>query len=870
MQKLFNIFILILFLTDIAVAQSVKDKKITIVARKKSMKEILTDISKQTNVYFSYNTAQIDDSKKITVIARNQPLSDVMTSICGELGLQYQIIEKQIILKPLQVKKQIPVVPKEQEVRKFTISGYVKDSLSKEVLIGAAIIVMGKNAGAMTNAYGFYSLTLPAGAYTLQISYIGYEKQIINVNLRGNNLQVPIYLKMREHELKVITINDENNNLLRANPLKRLKINSKTFGSRPFLGGDNDAVKSLQGIPGINLYGEGSVMFNVRGGTRGQNEVIIDEAPVFNPSHLLGFFSAIAPDAVNSMTVYKNSFPVRYGNRLSSLIDIRTKDGNMQKIGFGAKFSPLLSTFSIDGPIKKDKLAFFSTWRTSNLNYLFKREGLQIKFTDFHFKINYKPSRKNRYFWAFYKGSDNIQIENSAIRWQNRTMTLRWNHLFSDKIFSNTTLITSLYEYFLFYSIPRNIFWNSKIATASAKQDYSYFINNKTKIYFGFESKLQTYNPGNLNIGESYLRKVFASNVWANTIYYGGEYKANNQLSVSYGLRFTNWNNFGPTIAYTFDTENNPQDTLIFGKKIFNTYNRFSPRVSFLWLISKTASLNFAYDRNVQFVHYLSNSISPFTTIDFWMPSDMILKPQTADQYTVGIFKRFAQVEISAEIFYKKMRNQTDYANQPDLLLNPLFESQLRFGKIWSQGIEMSLNKRKGKFKYAVSYSFSRSYRRTIGVNNDMPYPAVWDKPHNLFINLSYDFSERVSLNSSFIYVSGNRFSSPTGFYYYMNYSVPIYDIKNNDKLPDYHRLDVSINWRLNKKSDNRFVHYLNFSIYNLYGHKNIIGVNFNKIQTPQGDFKIPQNYVTENEIIPSAMFIQLIFPSISYKFNFR
>lgn len=870
---LFLLLIFCFFHTNIF-AQQYLTKKITIVAKKQTLKQVLSSISGQSEIYFSYSSEEVNDQSKITLIARKQTVENIVKNICQEMDLRYAVVEKQIVLKPLpNLQKQNPVIIKDSKVETYTVSGFVKDSLSKEVLIGATIYVNGTKIFSSANSYGFYSISLPKGEYSLQFSFVGYQKKQQTINLTENNENLSVDLKIDEQELKIITINNEDNvNLFRSNPLKNFKISSNEISAKPLLGGGSDAIKSLQSVPGFSLFGEGSVMFNVRGGDKGQNEIIVDEAPVYNPSHILGFFSAIAPEAINSMSIYKSNFPVQHGSRLSSLVDIQIKDGNMQKMGFSGEISPILSTYSFDGPIKKDKLSFYTTLRKSNINYLFKKNpsDFNINFYDFHFKINFKPSRNNRYFFSAYTGYDNIQINNAAIRWQNNTMIFRWNHLFSDKLFSNTIIYSSLYRYFFYYSLTNNVFWSSDILNFSAKQDYTFYKSSKNKLFFGFETKLHSFNPGNLTFGQFYMNKVFSSNVWANNLYFGGEYKLNDKLAINYGLRYSNWNNFGPTKVYTFDNAHRLDDTLFFGYNIFNTYNRFVPRISFIWLLNNSTSLSFAYDHNVQFLHYLSNSISPFTTIDFWMPSDLYLKPQSSNQITVGFFSKMPQINFSVEIYAKKMNNQVDYSNQPDLFLNPYFESQLRLGQSYGAGLEVSLVKSKGDFKFIISYSYSKITRITPDVNSNQPYPALWDKPNNLYTNFSYDFSDRFSINMSFVYVSGNRFSSPTAYYYYMNYSVPVYEQKNNDKLPDYHRMDLALKWRLNKKSENRYVHFFTFSIYNLYGHKNIIGINFNKIETENGNFVVPSNYISENELVSTSMTLLGFIPSISYEFKFR
>lgn len=849
-------------------------QKITIEAKNQPLKEVLQSISEQANINFSYSNQQIDETKKITLIARNQSVELVLKTLTNNLNLKYTVVEKQVILQP-KPKSQKPkeIVPI-SEPPKFTISGYIKDEENGEILIGALIIFKSKNftTATSTNAYGFYSITLPTAYYEVDFSFLGYEKRSASIQL-VKDFQQSVNLKMNIQELKIVFINEhDKSDLTRGNPLKNLTINSFDLVRKSILGGEYDVIKSLQAVAGINLYGEGSVIFNVRGGDKGQNAVFIDEAPVYNPSHLLGFFSAIAPDAINSISIYKNDFPIQYGDRLSCLIDIRTKDGNMKKLGFDGNISPLLSTFSIDGPLKKDKSTFLLTLRKSHLNYLYKKSApnLSINFYDFHAKYNLKFDRDNRIYFAFYAGNDDIQINNSALRWKNSTFTFRWNHLFSNKLFSNTTFYTSSYTYYLYYSIPEEIYWISNIKNVSLKNDFTYYKNSKNTLFFGYETKFHSFNPGNLNYGKYYINAVFASNVLENVLYFGGEYRTKEKFSIKYGLRLLNWNNFGPTSVFNFDENYQVIDTISYGLKFFNSHNKIEPRISGLWAFSEKFSTSLSFSHNVQFLHYLSNSISPFTTIDVWMPSSTNIEPQTADQFTVGFFLKLTELEFSSELYLKKMKNQIDFSNQPNLFLNPFIESQLRFGKSTAYGVEFSLKKQKGTFQFIINYAYSRTIRQTNSINNNLTYPAIWDKPHNFYSNFSFELSPRTSLNVTFVYVSGNRFSSPTGFYYYHNYTLPIYEQKNNDKLPDYHRLDLALKWRLNKKNDNRYSHYLSMSIYNLYGRQNVIGVNFNKIENEAGSFVIPSNYIAENEIVPTSMSILGFVPSISYQFRFR
>ncbi len=877
----FIIFIIVFFIVAEGFSQDNLDKKITIIAKNKTLKSVLNEISSKSGLFFSYNNQQINENQKITIVARNQKTRSVLNKLCAEIGLKYSVVEKQVILKPLTPKKQKNnnknnnnnhnKSNNKKNIPKFTISGYVKDSSSNEVLIGATVIISDKKIAIATNSYGFYSISLPKGKYTIEFSFLGYEKKIENIYL-NRNVNISKKLKLNIQELNIITISNKNVNSLSSSLLKKYNLNSTDIINKPMLGGDYDAVRSLQSIPGINLFGEGSVMFNVRGGGKGQNAIYIDEAPVYNPSHLLGFFSAIAPQAINSIKVYKSGFPVQYGGRLSSFIDFRTKDGNMKKIGFAGIFSPLLSTFSVDGPIKKKSSSFFATLRHSNLNYLFKKSNpnFSIVFRDIHLKYNKKIDRKNRIYVSFYSGYDNIKASISSMRWKNTTFSLRWNHLFSDKLFSNSTFYTSKYDYNFYYSVPNNVFWNSNIKNIAFKNDFTYYFNTKHKFFFGFDSKFRKFDPGNLNYGQYYLQRVWASNVFENVIFFGGEYRIKDKLSFNYGLRFNNWNNIGPTRIFTFDDQYNVSDTLDYGFEIFNSFNRPELRLSLLWLATKKSSFKLAFDNNLQFLHYISNSISPFTTLDVWLPASMNFEPQYSRQITAAYSLNLPEIFFAIETYYKKMYNQIDFSNQPDVFLNPYLRNQLRFGNLNAVGIEFLIEKQKGNFKFSTSYTLSRAIRQTVDLNNNNPYPAIWDKPHNFYTNIAWQTGDRTTLNASFFYISGNRFSSPTAFYYFQNYTVPVYEQKNNDKLPDYHRLDFSVKFRFNKNQNNRYEHFILFSIYNLYGRNNVISVNFNKIQTENGNFYVPSDYVSEREIMPTTLSLLGFIPTISYHFKFR
>jgi hypothetical protein len=857
-----------------AYSQSNLQQKITVVAKNKSLKAVLDEISEKGNVNFSYNTREIDNRKKLSLVARNRSIESIIAILANDLDLTYTVLEKQIILKKQSPPKETP--PEETDdakERTVTLSGYLKDAQNGETLIGAVVLLQNASITRATaaNAYGFYSITVPPGQYRLRYSLLGYEKLSESIFL-NKDVQKSAALKMNFRELEIVMVSDDNLNPLGKNhPLRSQKISNAQVQITSTAGGSGDAVKSLQSVPGISFNGEASTNFNVRGGGKGQNAVYIDEAPVYNPSHVLGFYSAIAPDAVNSIRVYKHDFPVRYGGRLSSIIDIRTKNGDMKQFGFSGNISPLVSSLSFDGPVKKEKSSFFTSMRASHINYLYQANvpNLNIEFFDFHAKYNHKFSRRDRFYAALYTGADELRYDNSALNWKNSTLTFRWNHLFSDKLFLNTTLYGGSYKYYLFFSYSDNLYWTSEINRFSLKYDFSFYPNERHTVYFGFEGSVRTFNPGNLNWQTLFLHTVQASNVIDNTSYLGGIYKVGNKLSFKYGLRLMNWNNFGPAVVYGFDENNAVNDTSRY-TGIYNSFVKLPPRLSALYAASDKLSFSLAYSRNVQFLHLLSNSVSPFTTPDVWLPASSNIKPQMSDQIALSSFIHLPELEFLSELYYKSMNNGIDYSNRPAIFLNPLVEGDLLYGKTKAYGAEFSVKKPKGRFRFTMNYTYSRAFKFTPEINNGQAYPAVWDKPHNFYSDFTFELNERTALNLSFQYASGNRFSSPTAVYYYQNRMVPVYEEKNNDRLPDYHRMDFAIKRRLNRKSEKSFQHFITFTIYNVYARNNVIAVNFNKTETSEGSYVVPSDYLDENELLPVSVSLFGMVPSLVYEFKFR
>jgi len=871
------IFLLSFFILFASFAFSQKtnmQQKITIIAKHKSLKYVLSEIQKKTNIKFSYNTQSINSEKKVTLIARKKTVKSILKNLFSDTNIEFTSVEKQIVLK----KKYLVLPPKEfakkKEITYYTISGYIHNNFDGEVIIGASVYIQISNKGTMSNEYGFYSLTLPEGKYLINFSLIGYEDKFIELDLNSDKI-ISQKLSLDPSEIEIVVVTEDNNaDVFEKTPLKQTKLTNKMITSNVGLAGEADVVKSIQSIPGVTSYGDGSVLFYVRGGEKDQNLIMIDDAPIYNPSHLFGFFSAFAPDAVNDIKIYKNNFPIKYGGRLSSLIDIKTKDGNINKWGFSGKLSPLTGSYTIDGPIRKERSSILFNLRNSHLNWLLKSSNTKIGFFDFHIKFKQKINRNNNILFSLYSGKDNLQISipvlgSSAISWQNNAFSLRWNKLYTNKLFSNTTLYLSKYDYFLYYSLEKNNYWNSFIGNLSLKNDFTYYLNPENKISFGISNTSHFFNPGNIN-NNFFTRPVYASNVIENVLYIGHNKKINQKVNISYGLRGINWNNIGPTTVYSYDKDYNVNDTTEYPKGTFNSFYNTEPQASISYAFSKTSIIKFSYDRHIQHLQLLSNSISPFTTLDVWMPAGVNIKPEKSNQFVIGYSKIFSEINISSEIYYKNIKNLIDYSNHANMLLNPFIEGELRFGKGYAYGLELMMQKQKGSLNFYLAYTYSRTFAEIDGINFGNKFPARHDKPHNGSFNISYHKGRRWEFSANWVFASGMRFSSPTGFYNYNGYNVPIYSEKNNDKLPDYHRLDIAIKLNLNIKENARYKCDFTFSIFNFYGRNNLIAVNFNKIETNNGDFNVPTNLISENEFIPTSISLLGFMPSISYSFKFR
>jgi len=781
----------------------------------------------------------------------------------------------------------LPIISFAQE--RHTLNGYVADSESGESLIGATVYINEIKAGTITNPYGFYSITLEEGIYNIDFRYVGYSSISKEINLNSNQ-KMNIELQSLDIELKNVVVSDvaEDYNISSVE-MSTSKLDMSKVTEIPTFLGENDIIKAIQLLPGVSSVGEGASGFNVRGGSVGQNLVLLDEAPVYNSSHLLGFLSVFNPDAVKDLKLYKGGIPSRYGGRLSSILDIRMKDGNNKKTVFSGGIGTIFSRFTLESPIVKDKSSFILALRRSYADILAKPflknsnffdDGAALNFYDITAKTNFELDEKNTLYISSYLGRDVFKFDaNQGFNWGNRTGTIRWNHLFNDRLFSNFTAIYSNYDYQLaFGSDDRNKFeWDSKVETINFKPEFTYFINANNELSLGAELIKYSFEPANaIGVSDGEITDITLPMKYAfeGSFYIGNEQKISN-LTLSYGIRSSIYSYYGPSYRYEFGIPSTPgsrkpliSETKILGNESIQSYSSIEPRISLNYKISNTFSVKSSYNRMTQYIHLLSNTAAS-SSLDVWTPSTNNIKPENADVYVFGIFKNFQNndFESSIEIYYKDLYNQIDYIDGADLLINKYFEGDLLTGIGRAYGLEILLKKNRGKFNGWLSYSVGRSELKIDGINEYNWYPTRYDQTHNFKVTSTYKLNDRIQLSGNFLYLTGTPVTFPSSKFVIQGFAIP-YNFANSRhqfRIPDYHRLDISVmingkKFRKNgkeRKNDSSLI----ISVYNVYNRRNPFSIYFSQGKGKVTETSVPGE-VTRLSIIGSFV------PSITYNFK--
>jgi len=751
---------------------------------------------------------------------------------------------------------------------RHTINGTIRDKKSGETLIGASIILLEPpHSSALSNAYGFYSINAPAGDYRMVVSFTGYTNDTLVVSL-NKDVVLPVGLIPEGAQLQEVVITASKNNNVTKPLMGVQKISVNEIKDLPVIFGEKDILKTIQLLPGVQSGGDGNSGFYVRGGGTDQNLILLDEATVYNPSHLLGFFSTFNSDAIKDVTLYKGAMPAEYGGRLSSVLDVKMNDGNSKDYHASGGIGLISSRLNVEGPIEKDNGSFIVSGRRTYADLFLKlskdtnTKNSRLYFYDINAKANYKLGEKDHIYLSGYFGKDVLgQSNNFGIDYGNTTATFRWNHIFNSRLFSNTSLIYSKYNYSITINSGNNdIGINSYIRDFHFKEDLQYFINSNNKVNFGIDVIDHTTSPGVITASQSSsFNPISIQNRHAleSAAYISHDLALSDKLNINYGLRANSFAVMGPGDFYTYDKNGNAIDTVTYSSgKVVKNYFNLEPRFSASYKLTSSSSIKLSYTRTTQNLHLLSNSTSSNPT-DVWIPSSNNVKPEISDQVSAGYYRNFKDnaYEFSSEIYYRDLQNQIDYKNGAQLIANQNVESQLIFGKGRAYGLELFVKKKVGKLTGWVSYTLSKTERKFEGVNNFTWYPANQDRTHNLSVVGIYKLNKKWTLSADFVYYTGNAVTWPSGKYEVNGQIAFLYTERNGYRMPAYNRLDIGAT--LQGKKTKKFDSNWNFSIYNLYGRENPYSITFE--QDPGDPTKTRAQQV--------ALFRWV--PSITYNFKF-
>lgn len=752
--------------------------------------------------------------------------------------------------------------------KKFIISGTIKDEVTGETLIGATVRIKElPQSGTTTNSYGFYSLSAPEGGYTLLFTYVGYktisrplalhQSQIINISLRSKS------------DLNEVTINaDKPNNDQVASPQMGLeKINMAQINNVPVLLGEKDILKTISLLPGVKSAGEGNTGFYVRGGASDQNLILLDEATVYNASHLFGFFSTFNSDAIKDVSLYKGGMPAEYGGRLSSVLDIKMNEGNNKDFTVQGGLGLIASRIKVEGPIVKDKGSFMVSARRTYIDLFLKAssdstlKGSTIYFYDINAKANYHFNDKNAVYLSGYFGKDVLGLKNTfGTNWGNSTGTIRFNHLFSNRLFSNTSLVYSNYNYVVqSFSSTDNFKVTSKINDLNLKEDLQYFVGNNHTLKFGLNILHHDISPGDITSTASFNNKSTEQRYgFENAGYISDEWKASEKLTLLYGLRLSGFFLSGPGTFKTYGLEGNTltSDTYTSGQSVKNYFN-LEPRFSASYILNDENSIKASYNRNTQNIHLLTNSTSSSPT-DLYVMSSNNIKPEIADQVSTGYFKNFKDnlFEFSAEVYYKWLQNQIDYKDGAQLLVNQDVESDLTYGSGRAYGLELFLKKKYGRLNGWIGYTLSRTERKFDAINNGNYYPARQDRTHDVSVVGIFKLNSRWTFSGAFVYGTGNAITYPTGKYNIGGLTTFSYSERNGYREPSSNRLDIGAT--LEGKEHTKYHSSWTFGVYNVYGHRNPYIITFRDSKT------VPNT----TEAVETSIFGTAV-PSVTWNFKF-
>ncbi len=855
-------------------SNSFSQNKVTLNIQKGSLESIMSTIEEQTPYSFVFNNDELNIQDKFDINVIDENIDRTLGLLFHSTHITYTIKNKHIVLSKA----------KDQNA-KFTISGVVKDAVNGESLFGATVLLKGTSIGNTTNEYGFYSITAPEGNYTITISYIGFTTFERTINLSSNQ-KLDIELKEDAAELDEVVITAEESKKvdLSTPQMSMAKLSTRDIKQIPVVLGEVDLIKSIQLLPGVTNAGEGASGFNVRGGAEDQNLILLDEAIIYNASHLFGFFSVFNADAIKDVTLYKGGIPARFGGRASSVLDIRQKDGNSKEFGLTGGIGSVSSRLAAEGPLFKDKGSFLMAGRASYVDIFLAlaNQSSRAGFYDLNLKTNYEIDGKNKLYLSGYLGHDNFNVAGAGFTnaYGNLSGNLRWNHIFNNKLFSNTSLIYSRYNYNLELE---GMDWSSDISNYNMRYDFEYYASDRLTFDFGVNGVYYKFNPGRINplnatsdINPEKLDNQFALEAG---LYAGLEHKVSGKLTAQYGLRFSYFNrlgkqtlnNYANNLPVVYNEElgiyerTEPISNTDYGKgKSIATFNNLEPRFALSYQLNEKSSVKASYNRMAQYLHLISNTASA-TPLDVWTPSGKFIDPQIADQYAVGYFRNFSEnmFSIEAEAYYKTIDNRVDYINGAELIAQNTIETEILTGEARAYGLEFLLRKNLGDFTGWVAYTLSKSQQRTpggaaggTGINNGKWYNSNWDRTHDFSFTGSYELTEKWRFGANMVFQTGRPVTYPNGQFLYNGLSVATYSERNADRLPAYHRLDLSATLTPQKNKNRKWQGEWVFGIYNAYNRRNAASISFGQNQKTGA-----------TEATRTAIFG--IVPSATYNFKF-
>ena len=849
-------------------------ESITISCHHETLRHVLDHITQQSGILFVYNADLIDDQAIIDIKIRNTSLNTAMDQIVDILGLDYVRTEKQIILKPR--KQSLQASTSDDNARTISINGYIRDKQTHEPLIGASISVEGQPLGTASNGIGYYTLTLKKGEYTLIFSYLGYRREYVTTTLSGN-VTLNQELEATEQQVEAVAIT-----YTKTQPAAKTLLNkSSTLNATDFnkysglvLGGD--LVGILATDHGITRISDGSAFYSVRGGYKDQNLVLIDEAPIYHPSHFFGLYSSVAPQSINSLEVYTSDFPLKYGGRLSSITDIRTKDGSLGKFGISSEITPLTLSARMEIPIHDDRITATANIRKSILGWVMRQLDIDGKFSfyDIHSKIHFKISSKDRLYISIFNGNDyysNLETGNNyAVTWSNIAATIRHYRTLGAKHYMNQTAYFGQYKYLIFTNDDHSNYWNTRIGNMAYKADFVWEATPWITIRYGAEYSYHVFVPATLYLdnekSNSGLLTGNADNIVA---YLGAEAQATQKIAVKAGARVSIWQNYGPAKSFYFNDTIRTWDTTSYGYGRFNKFVRVEPRVAVVYRVLPSLDLKISAERNVQYLHLLSNSISPFTTLDLWIPSGNYFRPQEVFAANFSATARIWDMTLTTCAYYKFFHNLTEYRLHANMLMNRTIENEFYLGKAKSVGLELSAEKNIGKIRMKAhySYTYSRKYTPELYKYEYIPDNNI---PHCVHLMTLYNITPRLAAKIDWNFNSGIPYTKPVGFYYYDNYKIPYYGDRNDSRLPNYHKLNMAVEYNFKRPQIKNFSHKMSLSIYNIYNRHNYVLVAYNKIRTPDGKFLLPSSYTKDTHFVPTGMSLPGVFMMVSYRVQFQ